>query len=314
MEKKLFPVASLFVLLFTLVFFFTQCNSSADNKTASVDETEAIDTITPAPVTKEPTPGIEEPATIAGQAAPQTEKITQPAAVTTKKEPQKGGAVKPPSAPVESRPTPVEAPVKTEPVPVVTPPPAPAKVDKPAPPAETAPIQQTTNFTFKANKALIEGTSTLHAWESKITKAEGKGKFQLTGNVITALKDVEIKMAVTGIKSKEGKKMDDKTYETFNSDKNPNIIYSFSSAQVKIDDAKNVTIETSGNLSMGGTTKAVSLSARGKEMANGDLQLSVSKKIKMTDFKMEPPVMMLGTIKVGDEVTVVFDFVLEKSN
>ena len=30
----------------------------------------------------------------------------------------------------------------------------------------------------------------------------------------------------------------------------------------------------------------------------------------MTDFKMKPPVMMLGAIKVGDEITVMFDLVL----
>lgn len=91
MEKRLFSIASTVVLLFSIVLFFTQCNASSDNKTASVDETEAVDTIMPAPITEEPAPEIEEPAPIAEQAAPQTEKITQPAAVTTKKEPQKEG-------------------------------------------------------------------------------------------------------------------------------------------------------------------------------------------------------------------------------
>ncbi len=142
---------------------------------------------------------------------------------------------------------------------------------------------------------------------------EGKGSFLLKDDELVALKDVEIKMAVKGIKSEEGKVMDNKTYDTFKSDKNPNIIYTFSSAQVKIAASKSVTIEVDGNLSMAGVTKPVSLTATGKELPNGDLQLSVSKKIKMTDYKMEPPVMMLGTIKVGNEITVSFDFVLVKS-
>jgi hypothetical protein len=61
---------------------------------------------------------------------------------------------------------------------------------------------------------------------------------------------------------------------------------------------------------MAGTSKPVSLSATGKQLPNGDLQLTVSKKIKMTDYNIEPPVMFLGTIKVGDEITVSFDFEL----
>lgn len=168
-------------------------------------------------------------------------------------------------------------------------------------------------FTLKSSKALIKGSSTLHDWESKITKIEGKGSFQTKDNVLVALKDVEIKIDVKGIKSKEGKKMDDKTYETFKSDKNPSIVYTFENAAVKMGASNAVTVEASGKLSMAGTTQSVSLTANGTMLANGDLQLSTSKKIKMTDYKMEPPVMMLGTLKVGNEVTVSFDFVLEKT-
>ena len=167
-------------------------------------------------------------------------------------------------------------------------------------------------FSIKSVKAVVNGTSSLHDWESKVTKLDGKGTFETTDNMLTAIKDVEINILVKGIKSKEGKKMDNKTYETFKSDKNPNITYTFKSAVVKTDASHNVTIEATGKLSMAGATQSVSLSATGKELANGDLQLAVSKKIKMTDYNMEPPVMMLGTIKVGDEITVSFDFVLAK--
>ena len=163
-------------------------------------------------------------------------------------------------------------------------------------------------------KAIIVGTSTLHAWESNITLIEGKGSFQLKDNMLATIKDAEIKIPVKGIKSEEGKKMDNKTYETFKSDEYPYIIYTFSNAVVKINESQVVSMETIGNLNMAGVSRSVPISAHGKALPNGDLQLTVSKKIKMTDFNMEPPVMFLGTIKVGDEITVSFDFVLYKSN
>ncbi len=186
---------------------------------------------------------------------------------------------------------------------------------KPTPktPPIAAPKVKSAEFSIKSAKAVVHGTSSLHDWESKVTKMEGKGAFKTKDNELVSIKDVEIKIAVKGIKSKEGKKMDDKTYETFKSDKNPYIIYTFSNAAVKVDASHAVTIEASGQLDMAGSTQPVSLLASGIELPNGDMQLSVSKKLKMTDFNMKPPVMMLGTIKVGDEITVKFDFVLEKT-
>ena len=165
-------------------------------------------------------------------------------------------------------------------------------------------------FSFKSLKAVVQGTSTLHKWESQITKIEGKGSFQSKDNKIVTIKDMEVKIEVEGIKSKEGKIMDNKTFETFSSDKNPFIIYAFSNAPVKIDASNAATIEASGNLTMAGINKPVPVMAKGQVLPNGDLQLSISKKLKMSDFNMKPPVMMLGTIKVGDEVTLVFDIVL----
>ncbi|HTJ49635.1 MAG TPA: YceI family protein [Cyclobacteriaceae bacterium] len=166
------------------------------------------------------------------------------------------------------------------------------------------------DFTIKSTKAFIHGTSSLHDWESDITKIQCKGSFQSQNNRLKTLDNVEVKIMVEGIKSKEGKIMDHKTYEAFISDKNPFIIYSFASAKVVIDGLKNVTIEALGNLTMAGVTIPTTLIAKGKELPNGDLQLTVIKKLKMSEFNMKPPTAVLGTIKVGDEVTVNFSMVV----
>jgi hypothetical protein len=177
---------------------------------------------------------------------------------------------------------------------------------------EKSSVLTATGFSLKLVNATVKGTSTLHDWESEITVMEGKGSFQSKNGVLSSINNAEIKVLVRGIKSEKGRKMDNKTYETFQSDKYPFIVYSFDNAEVVINDARAVSIETVGNLSMSGASKSISLLAKGKELPNGDLQLTVSKTIKMTDFNMKPPVMFLGTIKVGDEITVNFDLVLSK--
>ncbi len=306
------------IALAFIVFAFMRCNSSTpENDATKAAETGiAAATEVPPPPMDTPAPTIDS-STIA---APATTTPVAPApkpevkAVPVKKATPKPKATKQTpttTAPkVEKKAPTTEAPKEKEPE-VVTKPTTPEpKPEKKAPAPATVSMA---DFTVKTTKAVIHGSSTLHDWDSQVTKVEGKGSFQTKDNALVALKDMEIKIEVKGIKSKEGKKMDDKTFETLKSDKNPFITYTFSNAQVKTDASNGVTIEADGNLSMAGVSKPVTLTATGKMLPNGDLQLSVSKKIKMTDYKMEPPVMMLGTIKVGNEVTVSFDFVLSKS-
>lgn len=169
-----------------------------------------------------------------------------------------------------------------------------------------------TDMVIKSVKGNIQGTSTLHDWESQITKVTYKGAAKTKGITIQSIKDVEVKVLVEGIKSKEGKVMDKKTYEAFKSDKNPYITFSMKTAQVKTGEDKNVTIEVTGNLTMAGTTKLVPLTAKGKVLPNNDIQITVSKKLKMTEFNMKPPKAVLGTIHVGDEVTVNFEILLSR--
>lgn len=156
----------------------------------------------------------------------------------------------------------------------------------------------------------IHGTSTLHEWESKVTKATWTGDVLLADKNLT-LSKVELKIPVLGIQSEHGKIMDGKTYEAFNSDKNPNIIFKMKSYTQK-QAGNDILLAVEGDLTMNGTTNLIMLSIIGKQLTNGDVQFTGSRSLKMTDYKMKPPTAMMGTIKVGDEVTVKFDLTISK--
>lgn len=168
--------------------------------------------------------------------------------------------------------------------------------------------QAQTTYKGKQNKMSVTGSSTLHEWESEVTQVESSGTLTLDGSQITAIKDVVVKMPVTGIKSTKGKTMDNKTYEAFNSDKNPTIQYKLTSA--KVSGSGEFTIVANGNLTMAGATKPIEITAKAKVLGNGDVQITGSQKLNMKDFNMTPPTAMMGTIKVGEEVTVKFDITL----
>ncbi len=166
------------------------------------------------------------------------------------------------------------------------------------------------NFSKKSAVGSIEGTSSLHDWKSDITDIQCKGLFDVRNGILKSIKSTEIKILVEGIKSTKGKTMNNKTYAAFRYKENPYILFTFTSGEVKTVSDNIYTIETKGNLNMAGETKKVTFKTKVNVLPNGDLQISASEKIKMTDYKMKKPTAIFGTITVGDEVTVNFNLVL----
>lgn len=162
----------------------------------------------------------------------------------------------------------------------------------------------------KAFKMTVKGISSLHDWESVVEKIDCRGLLTMSEDAIE-IKDMIIKIPVTGIKSTKGKMMDNKTYDAFKHEKYPFIIFTLSSKRVN---ESNATIDVKGNISMAGITKAITLTVNCKILSNGELQVTGSKKLIMTEFQMEPPTAMMGTIKVGDEVVVSFDLTLSTNS
>lgn len=168
------------------------------------------------------------------------------------------------------------------------------------------------DYSMKSFVATVEGTSSLRDWKSHITSIEYAGTIQLMDKSIKTFKNVEIKIPVSGIKGKEGKTMDTKTYQAFNAHKNPYILFSLTASQVTPHLKQTSVIEAWGNLVMNGTMLPITLKVIGKVLPNGDIQIFFRKEINMTEFKMKPPSAVLGTINVNDEVFVNFALLLTK--
>jgi hypothetical protein len=167
------------------------------------------------------------------------------------------------------------------------------------------------SFKVKNYKMTVQGTSSLHDWESVVEKVDCKGSYTLDGNTLEDVKDVVVKIPVTSIKSTKGKIMDNKTYDAFNYEKHPSIVFTLNARKIS---AEKSTVDLKGILAMAGATKVIDLTVNYKILPNGDLKITGSKKLTMTDFKMEPPTAMMGTIKVGDEVIITIDMTLTTDN
>jgi polyisoprenoid-binding protein YceI len=74
--------------------------------------------------------------------------------------------------------------------------------------------------------------------------------------------------------------------------------------------ASATTVEMNGDLTLGGTTKPITISANAKSEGDG-LRVIGLYELRMTQFGLKPPTLMLGTMKVNELVKVNFDLLLK---
>lgn len=160
-------------------------------------------------------------------------------------------------------------------------------------------------FGFSQNKLSLQsadlrvsGTSTLHDWEMKSSKATGS----LQGDISTDVNSITGLSVTMGIKTlKSGKSgMDKKAYDAMNASKFANASFELTSAQKS---GKGWTLN--GDLTLAGKKKAVKVNAS-ESISDGVVTLSGSHSFKLSDFGITPPTAMLGTIKTGNDVKITF--------
>ena len=167
------------------------------------------------------------------------------------------------------------------------------------------------NYTIGTYSVTIKGTSNLHEWESYCKEVRANGQVVVDATGLKEIKSLYVEIPVKSIKSPKGSVMDGKTYDALKADSNPNITFKMEKAAVsKRGDIYDC--NTSGYLKIAGSSKRIDLYAKGK-VSGDNVTFSGSKKMRMTDFGIQPPTALMGTLTTGDEVEIVFSVTLKKA-
>lgn len=151
----------------------------------------------------------------------------------------------------------------------------------------------------------ITGTSTLHDWTMNSDQANLQATIETDGNgTPTKLASLSVNIPAESLKSGKSA-MDKNTYTALKTDKNKQIIYQLTSSIIN-----GKTISNSGNLTIAGTSKQTSVEATFEVLGDGSLKFKGSKKIVMSEYNVEPPSFMFGSVKTGDEITLTFEIIL----
>jgi polyisoprenoid-binding protein YceI len=148
----------------------------------------------------------------------------------------------------------------------------------------------------------IYGTSSLHDWEIKVTLIDGELKFDDSKMISSLIVTIPVHSLKSGKRA-----MDKRTYASLDDKKNPNIIFQLTeSSPIKIND-NYIEVTLTGNLTLAGETKKISFKSTGEITESGNYRIKGSVPLKMTDFKINPPTTLLGTMKTGNDVVLKFD-------
>ncbi len=160
------------------------------------------------------------------------------------------------------------------------------------------------SINLEQSKIAIKGTSTLHDWESRAGKSEAKLVFKnYTGGEIEQL---NLNVDVASIKNTKGHNIMDKlTRKALKNEDFPEITYVFIKGDLISDTTKELKVKLIGDLTIAGKTNQISvLTTIDKSATN--VTLNGQHKLKMTDYGVEPPKALFGTVKTGNEITIDF--------
>lgn len=163
----------------------------------------------------------------------------------------------------------------------------------------------------RAHQMVIEGTSNLHDWQTKVLRLNLKAQFAVENNLVNTIGTVVLTADARSIKSEKGSIMDGKTHDALKTEKYPTITFRLKQIQ-SLEMANKVTeIKTTGDLTIAGVTRPVSMLVYTKLLPNNEIEVWGSFKLKMSTFGIAAPTAMMGSIKTGDEVIVRFDIIMK---
>ena len=159
----------------------------------------------------------------------------------------------------------------------------------------------------------LSGNSTLHKWTANVNAIAGSSDIEIINGNLIGLTNLKVKIDATSIKSKKGGSMDKNIYKALKTKEHQYIVFNLKEilSLKKVGNKTNLTVI--GELTIAGTKKTTILKATGTATSENGYAFRGVKKIKMSDYNIEPAEIMFGIIKAENEVTVKFEVVFTNS-
>ena len=183
----------------------------------------------------------------------------------------------------------------------------------------------------RGNSVKIDGTSTAHDWEMEGTIIGGFLELGpgvqldpaqttipgIQGNIVPAKARAIIPVESVHSKAEHlPEVMDHLMQKAMRDEQFKTILYTLTELSFKAPHTagKPFDFDSKGDLVIAGVTNKVSFPVSIEVLDGGKIKISGTAPVKMTDYKVDPPApnFGLGLMKCGDDVKIIFDWVLQK--
>jgi hypothetical protein len=150
----------------------------------------------------------------------------------------------------------------------------------------------------------IQGTSTIHDWEEKVLQFDSQLYVLAKGNELLKIEKAEFSCVAKSIESGNSL-MNSKTWAALKAENHPEVIFELKTIEkLESKDGKFSCIVV-GDIVIAGVKKGITFPVFGQIQSNV-ITVEGTKKIQMPEYSIVPPTAMLGAIKTGSEVKVLF--------
>jgi polyisoprenoid-binding protein YceI len=157
----------------------------------------------------------------------------------------------------------------------------------------------------KESRLWFDGTSTVRSFSCVATKLHADVTAEPQGDPASIVKTASLNVPVAGLDCRNGT-MNGHMQKALKVEANPLIMWRMTSYKVE-----GSTVVIDGFLTIAGKENPIELRGTGSA-DNGVLRVKGSKQLRMTEYGVKPPKLMLGAMKVADQVTVGYDIMLSQ--
>lgn len=164
-------------------------------------------------------------------------------------------------------------------------------------------IAQTYTLDNSTSFLQVNGTSSLHDWH--LDAEDQSGLIEFSDLSTAAIKRLRFSVKSESLKSGKSN-MDKNTFKALKTDEYKTIDFDFKDVKsIEKLSENSYMVVLNGDLTVAGVTKQVNIGFK-MVTENNLIKLNGEKAMLMTDFGIDPPRALLGTIKTGDEITIAF--------
>lgn len=183
------------------------------------------------------------------------------------------------------------------------------------------PIGEPVQLTLQAESKLwVEGTSSIHDWTCDAEQVEGTMNVAVSNRSSDAglpaeeVTAVEVAVPVQDLECGKGT-MNKKLRKALDADGHPRVRYALSTAQLQpLPDSTGAwfQLQTMGTLTIAGVDRIIDMTVAGQRLDGERFRFVGQAPVRMSDFGVDPPTALFGTLKTGDDVVVHFDVIVGK--